>query len=220
MRTTFPRRTFLVRGATLAGGVALVPLSNLATAQTVPGELLAQMDRHILAFVKRPRGEHLRGIADALRALAAHEVSSGSDAKLSAALRARIRENGEQSVLLAEPNWSEFDALAKRYGLPADRTSIPWDIRKQTLDRLLQTGLAAEWRRTAGLFDRVAMDVDRRHLARRQVNECVTISNQLFYMEAMVAFACIAAIWICGVCCATTTAAFYAWKATAQSFGC
>jgi hypothetical protein len=220
MRTTLPRRTFLLSGATLAGGVALAPLSKLATAQTVPDELLAQMDRHILAFVKRPRGEHLRGIADALRALAAHEVSSGTDAKLGAALRAKIRDEGEQALLLAEPNWAELDALAKRYGVPADRMSIPWEIRKQALDRLLQTGLASEWRRTAAMFDRVSVDVDRRHLARRQVNECATITNQLFYMEAMVAFACIAAIWICGLCCATTTTAYYAWRATAQSFGC
>jgi len=220
-----PRRKFFVTAGLVTGGAVTVPLSPLAFAQKqqpandpVADELLAQMDRNLEALAKQPRGEHLRGFAAALRVLAAHEAASGMDAQFRAALRRKVQREGANATVLQEPNWPEVEGVARKYGVTITRAPLDFEARQRVLAAVQTGGLAAEWRRVAGLLDQMATDFDARGLvAFRRQDRCYFIRQQLDWLGWLAAVACLSS---CGPCCFAATLTYIAWAATVQASGC
>jgi hypothetical protein len=223
MPPTFPRRKFLVGAGAATGGALAIPLHPLVLAEPrtqthiVSDELLTQLDRHLRSFVATPRGEHLRSIANTLRALAVHEVATGGNDDVQRTIREVLRRQGENALLSRDPDWKEIEARAKRYGLALQREPPDFTARKRALDAVLKGGLAAEWQRVAGLFDQVAQTFDQRGLVAFRQDQCYFIRQQLQQLEWLAMIACLSP---CTACCVAATLTYIAWAATAQANGC
>lgn len=223
------RRVFLGSvGSAVAVGVGSAVFTR-TQAQTMTGddvvaEILAQMKAHVQALAKDPKGEHLRAMAGALRLFAIHQRSSGMDARVTAALRARVRRDGEAEILALEPHWEEVRAQGKALGItiPIESSFPSYAQRKQVLDRLLRHGFAAEFTQTAAKMEAMAQVVDRRRGAISFVSlqgECYDICDTLQMLEWAMVGACLMG-WLCPSCCIAATLTWYMWDITVFFAGC
>lgn len=227
LRSTMPttRRALLGSAAMAVGaGVGALMLSKQDSqaqhrSDGVSDEILAQMESHVRALAVRPSGEPLRGVANGLRVLAAHEVSSGMNASAREALNRLVRENGEAYVLgQMERHGPELVAKAKALGLDVQPPFFAdYATGKVVLDRLRRDGFAGDWRKSADLFDSESRRLDAITPVALRQDPCYFIRQQLDYLAIAAALACISG---CGPCCVAATLSWAAWVVVVQQAGC
>jgi hypothetical protein len=223
------RRAFLGSAGVIGAGSAIAlrfaPFQEEVNAQAhdlVDKELRRQLREAVIGLRGTRRGEAARKLASTLRVVAAAYASNGTETTFKTKLRAMIRRDGKDALLLRDIDPRALAAELKEYGVTALPPVSPPDyaLRAQTLDRLAAQGLSPQILVVAELFERIAEDVDAGPTmlvsARRTGGQCPDLQIQIAIIEVMMIAACL----INPITCAIFSGMYAGLRLSLAIFGC
>lgn len=204
------RRVFL--GSTAALGVVGVATSVFrasaqdhthATADPVLDELRQQMIAAVGALqAGNNGGEPARRIAGVLRVASAAGVPQRFDARL----RAAVRREGRDAMLLRPVDPNAFAGEIEQFGIDVPAPRLPgYAESAAALDRLLKDGLVSVFADASASFVKMGAQLDRRRGSALQVaffeDTCADADSALLAIETMMIIACLFAEFDFGISC-------------------
>ena len=203
------RRVFL--GSTAALGVVGAATVFRANAQDhdhgpadpVLAELKQQLTTAVRALAAGGGGEPARRIAAILRVADAAGISRQFDARL----RAKVRQDGRDAILIQTPDLDKFAAELKVFGIrePFALSPSTSEERARVLDAVLARGVAPLVKSACDRLEALASALDRSSIipvAQTTPDDpCWLPCTEVFALEVMVAIACLGTAIDFGVSC-------------------
>jgi hypothetical protein len=165
----------------------------------VSAEALRQFKAAVRALTRTAKGEHARRAAAALRVMAVNGRARNIDAEFRRAVDQEVRTYGRDNVLMRPLDREQFTAIARDFGVvPAPELSTTTLAeRRQSLDRLVTSGIAGHLEQAVAFFEAAGADLDAKGPLQRvqtkeqQIQMCRDLQTFINTAEGAMIVACL-----------------------------